>query len=311
MSARFVATASTLLVLIACGLFPMVAPAQSTRAECTSVLEAIDQSVGDETGKGLGDQSHKRTVELERQYLTFCQAHMRGDDYVSHLYTLANALNRDNQHQQAMEVADNCLQIGGYDLPCLYEKAVALLFLGRKSEAKPIIAMSLSLGATTQLDVSAKEKLRELHESLPRMIAHGSSSSPLNQIRAGVPLKKDRGTFVVPVQINAAITLNFTIDSGAVDVTLPADVFSTLRRTGSITDADISGERTYVLANGLKTKSVTFTIRSLRVGDHVVENVRGSVAPAQGVLLLGQSFLERFKSWSFDNSKHQLVLEPQ
>jgi len=54
--------------------------------------------------------------------------------------------------------------------------------------------------------------------------------------------------------------------------------------------------RATTLADGSKAKSVTFTIRSLRIGDKVVENVRGSVAPAQGSLLLGQSFLEHFKS---------------
>jgi hypothetical protein len=41
----------------------------------------------------------------------------------------------------------------------------------------------------------------------------------------------------------------------------------------------------------------------------VVQNVVGSVAPASGTLLLGQSFLGRFKSWSIDNSRHALVLE--
>jgi clan AA aspartic protease (TIGR02281 family) len=128
--------------------------------------------------------------------------------------------------------------------------------------------------------------------------------------KPGVPLKKAGGTFVVPVQINGAITLNFTIDSGADDVSVPADVFSTLARTGTIRNSDIIGEQTYVLADGSKTQSVTFTIRSLKVGDRVVENVRGSVAPQQGSLLLGQSFLERFKSWSVDNTKHVLVLEP-
>jgi Aspartyl protease len=42
------------------------------------------------------------------------------------------------------------------------------------------------------------------------------------------------GTFVVPVEINGAITLNFTVDSGASHVTVPADVFSTLTRAGTI-----------------------------------------------------------------------------
>jgi predicted aspartyl protease len=116
--------------------------------------------------------------------------------------------------------------------------------------------------------------------------------------RAEVPLKKRGGIFVVPVLINGAITLDFTLDSGAADVMVPADVFSTLVRTGTITDADITGEETYVIADGSKAKSVTFTIRSLKVGDKLVENVRGSVTPAQGNLLLGQSFLEHFKLWS-------------
>jgi clan AA aspartic protease (TIGR02281 family) len=124
-------------------------------------------------------------------------------------------------------------------------------------------------------------------------------------------LKKEGGTFVVPVQINGAITLDFTLDSGAADVSVPADVFSTLARTGTIRDTDIIGEQTYALADGSKSQSVTFTIRSLKVGGRVVENVTGSVAPAQGSLLLGQSFLERFKTWSIDNVKHVLILEPK
>jgi clan AA aspartic protease (TIGR02281 family) len=129
--------------------------------------------------------------------------------------------------------------------------------------------------------------------------------------RAEVTLKKDGGIFVVPVEINGTITLDFAIDSGAADVSVPADVFLTLKRAGTIKDSDIIGEQTYVLADGSKSQSVTFTIRSLKVGDKVIENVRASVASVQGTLLLGQSFLERFKSWSLDNNKHELLLELQ
>jgi clan AA aspartic protease (TIGR02281 family) len=124
-------------------------------------------------------------------------------------------------------------------------------------------------------------------------------------------LRKDGGIFVVPVEINGVITLDFGVDSGAADVSVPADVFTTLTRMGTIKGSDIIGEQTYVLADGSKSKTITFTIRSLRVGDVVVENVKGGVAPSVGTLLLGQSFLERFKSWSIDNTKHALVLEPE
>jgi clan AA aspartic protease (TIGR02281 family) len=146
------------------------------------------------------------------------------------------------------------------------------------------------------------------------MPAH--SKSPLPEMAAppsasgySIRMKKDGGTYVVPVLINNAITLDFVVDSGAADVTIPEDVVMTLRRTGTIRDSDFIGERTYVLADGSRVKSHTFRIRSLKVGDRVLENVTGSVSSRQGSLLLGQSFLGRFKSWSVDNTKHALVLE--
>jgi predicted aspartyl protease len=124
-----------------------------------------------------------------------------------------------------------------------------------------------------------------------------------------VPMKQQGGTFVVPVLINKALTLDFTVDSAASDVSIPADVVMTLVRTGTVSEADIIGEQTYVLADGTKMKSQTFRIRSLQVGDRIVENVVGSIASVRGSLILGQSFLGRFKSWSIDNAKEALGLE--
>ncbi|MEJ2379468.1 MAG: retropepsin-like aspartic protease [Pseudolabrys sp.] len=124
-----------------------------------------------------------------------------------------------------------------------------------------------------------------------------------------VPLKMERGTFVVPVELNSAVKLDFTVDSGASDVTVPSDVFSTLKRTGTIKQSDILPSQTYILADGSKSRSIRFKIRSLKVGDVVLNNVTASVSTSQGMLLLGQSFLSRFKSWSIDNAKHELHLE--
>jgi gag-polyprotein putative aspartyl protease len=114
----------------------------------------------------------------------------------------------------------------------------------------------------------------------------------------------------VPVLINNAITLNFTVDSGAADVVIPADVFTTLVRTGTIQETDLLGTKTYTLGDGSTRSAQTFRLRSLTIGGKVIEDVTGSVAPVEGLLLLGQTFLERFKSWSIDNAKHSLVLSP-
>jgi len=124
-----------------------------------------------------------------------------------------------------------------------------------------------------------------------------------------IPLQKEGGTFVVAVSINGQITLKFTIDSGAADVSIPADVVMTLLRTGTLTREDFLGTQTYRLADGSTVPSQTFRIRSLKVGDRVVENVTGSVASVAGTLLLGQSFLSRFKSWSIDNQRQVLLLD--
>jgi clan AA aspartic protease (TIGR02281 family) len=133
--------------------------------------------------------------------------------------------------------------------------------------------------------------------------------APPNATRIEIPLKSLGGAFVVPVFINGAITLNFVVDSGAADVAVPADVVGTLTRAGTIAKTDFIGKQTYVLADGSTVPTNTFVIRSLKVGDILIENVTGSVSPAAGSLLLGQSFLQRFKSWSMDNNKHVLVLE--
>jgi clan AA aspartic protease (TIGR02281 family) len=118
----------------------------------------------------------------------------------------------------------------------------------------------------------------------------------------------EHGTFMVPVVINDKITLNFTVDSGAADVSIPADVFSTLTRTGTISKRDLLGTQLYELADGSQHSSQRFRIRSLRVGNLEIRDVIGSVAPSAGSLLLGQSFLEQFRSWSIDNTRHSLIL---
>jgi clan AA aspartic protease (TIGR02281 family) len=292
--------ACTVLVLIACALFPKGATAQYSVTQCTSLRGQLWEEVRKDK-----KASNKKIISLARENLSHCHEHMNREYYFVNLRLLALNLNSDNQYMEALDVTNRCLDINDRELFCLAQKADALLHLRRVSEATSIVNRALPLSAVTEVEAGAKYDLQVVKlklNALPRR------EEP-NQI--GVALKKDGGTFVVPVQVNGAITLDFTIDSGAADVTVPADVFSTLTRTGTINDEDITGEQTYVLADGSKAKAVTFTIRSLRVGDKVVENVRGSVAPAQGSLLLGQSFLERFKSWSFDNTTHQLRLEPQ
>ena len=123
-----------------------------------------------------------------------------------------------------------------------------------------------------------------------------------------VPMVTHGGTFNVPATINGQLTLKFVVDSGAADVSIPVDVVMTLLRTGTITDGDFLDKQTYQLADGSTVPSRRFVIRTLKIGDKTVENVIGSIAPVAGSLLLGQSFLGRFQSWSIDNERRALIL---
>jgi predicted aspartyl protease len=128
------------------------------------------------------------------------------------------------------------------------------------------------------------------------------------QRSVAVALQVEGGTFVVPVLINGAIKLKFKIDSGSAEVSVPADVVMTLMRAGTISGADFQGNTTYTLADGSTLPSPNFNIRSLKVGNKILKNVKGSVAPVKGGLLLGRSFLNRFKSWSIDSRRQVLLL---
>jgi predicted aspartyl protease len=135
-------------------------------------------------------------------------------------------------------------------------------------------------------------------------VTHTAGAAPTNEVR----LEKQGGTYTVPVVINGAIKLNFILDSGASDVLIPADVFLTLTRTGTVKPSDFLGSQTYSLADGSKLKGARFLIRELRVGSQVATDVVASVGPVSGDLLLGLSFLSRFGSVTLDNNRHILLL---
>ena len=124
-----------------------------------------------------------------------------------------------------------------------------------------------------------------------------------------IPLHASNGALFVPVVVDDALTLNFLVDSGASQVSIPGDVARTLMRMGKITGADYLGQGLAILADGSRVPAKLYRIHSMRVGGHEVRDVTASITSGGGSLLLGQSFLRRFKSWSIDNRRRVLVLE--
>ena len=123
-----------------------------------------------------------------------------------------------------------------------------------------------------------------------------------------ISLERANGALYVPVMIDNTVTLKFIVDSGASDVTISSDVAQTLTRAGKLSGRDYLGHGEFILADGSHVPSQLFVIRSLKVGDRELHDVTAVITNSHGSLLLGQSFLRRFKSWSIDNRRGMLVL---
>jgi predicted aspartyl protease len=124
-----------------------------------------------------------------------------------------------------------------------------------------------------------------------------------------IPLeRRGVGVYELPVRINGVLTLKFILDTGAAEVNIPANIALTLLQTGAITQSDFLPGGSYKLADGSILKSSRFNIRELDMDGIKIVQVPASIGPANGLLLLGQSFLGRLESWSLDNKRHLLII---
>lgn len=125
-----------------------------------------------------------------------------------------------------------------------------------------------------------------------------------------VKMKMKNGVYQMPIRLNGAITLDFVLDLGAADVLVTPDVFSTLKKAGTISDSDYVGNDHYQLADGTIVESKVFLMKSLQIGSKTIYNVRTSVSNSLNApLLLGQSALKQLAKYRIDNDKQLFIFE--
>jgi predicted aspartyl protease len=132
--------------------------------------------------------------------------------------------------------------------------------------------------------------------------------SPISVWASEISLGESGGVFTVPVQVNQSVTLQFLVDPGSAVVVIPRSVLNRLVANGTVTQGDVIGTSIAELADSSLYRAVQLRLRELRVGDRVVRDVIAAVSPGLTYPLLGQSFLKRFASVTFDNQRHVLIL---
>lgn len=126
-----------------------------------------------------------------------------------------------------------------------------------------------------------------------------------------IRLSKDRGIYTVPVLVNRTISLNFVLDSGASDILIPPSLIKKLVTSRTVSEDDFIGNAVYRLADGSTIRGPRFFLRELIVGNQIIRNVQAGLSSDNSPLLLGQSFLSNFKTWTVDNQRHVLILVPK
>ncbi|TRX00981.1 retropepsin-like aspartic protease [Flavobacterium gawalongense] len=122
-------------------------------------------------------------------------------------------------------------------------------------------------------------------------------------------LKHENGVCKINLNINNSVNLDFILDSGASVVLIPEDVFSVLVRNGTISKNDILGYKTFTIADGSSSKKPIFKIKSLTIGKITVTDIEATIGELNSDLLLGQSFIQKFKSIKIDNKSNELIIE--
>lgn len=148
------------------------------------------------------------------------------------------------------------------------------------------------------------EKFQEYHKKF-----WGGSWKSVDE-KNSIDLRFENGVYKLPVNLNGVMSLNFTLDLGASDVSISPDVFLVLYRAGTINENDFVGTETYRFADGSTAKSNVFNLKTLKIGDTEIKDVRASISNnVSSPLLLGQSALKKLPSYKIDNQKNKLIIE--
>lgn len=126
--------------------------------------------------------------------------------------------------------------------------------------------------------------------------------------QSSISLQESGGVYKLWVKIGSVKKL-FILDSGASELAISKETERDLISLGIISKKNYLPSGPYRLADGSIVEARRILIPSIQVGDFTVYNVTTSVGGSGTPLLLGRSFLDKFKKWSIDNSNNYLILE--
>jgi aspartyl protease family protein len=124
-----------------------------------------------------------------------------------------------------------------------------------------------------------------------------------------IKMRERQGVYTVPVEVNG-VPMEFIFDTGASDIVLSSAEAIFLYRNGKLSLDDIGGKRQYQIADGTIAEGTLINLRTVKIGNKVLENVEASVVKnLDAPLLIGQSALNRFGRITIDYKRLEIGFE--
>jgi aspartyl protease family protein len=122
-----------------------------------------------------------------------------------------------------------------------------------------------------------------------------------------ISMREESGVYFVPIEING-VNMEFVFDTGASSISISENEALFLLKQGKLSENDFIGEVQFSDANGDISEGTIVNLKSVKIGDKVVYNVKASIVHNQiAPLLFGQSAMNRFGKITIDYNNNEIT----
>jgi aspartyl protease family protein len=149
-----------------------------------------------------------------------------------------------------------------------------------------------------------KKAIKISNEEKPQI-----KSTPDIQNEVRIRMTLDGGIYTIPVLING-VEMYFIFDTGASLISISSREALQLYNQGSLTESDFLGKGKFSDANGDISEGTIINLKTVQIGNRVLQNVIACVTHSQNApLLFGQSALQKFGKVSIDYNNNEITFE--
>ena len=260
-------------------------------------------------------------IKAEEDFNTVLQLDTVVTDGSCRQYAL-HFLGRDDEADEWMQ---KLIDDEPYDMGHYYDKACLYSRMGRTDEAVKALETALEMGycAFTHIEndddmdaIRGRDDFRALIVKYKEKLAARIEKMGIDMTAVKeeqiteVPItRKAGGTFNVDCSVNG-LALNMIFDTGASDVSISKVEADFMLKNNYLSKNDIKGKQYYQTADGGISEGTVITLKEVRIGDAVLHNVNASVVKNQKApLLLGESVLQKFGTFTVDNINSKLIIK--